>query len=767
MLKLFLAKKVFDVVKKSFDRCGEADETAAEVFLDAIGCNGLRQAKKYESATLVVKPIQREAKKQLRDKGPAYLVNLMLETSEKATEYAGEASKKHGWKRQTQPVFKKVSETCLKLNNQYYEALTCVIEAFSNLLNEDYKIISDTQRFHNNFGETFSWCPVSFPEEINATGKTGLWPYITNLFDARSISQHANNFKDTIEKNLIPLSDIHFVEGRTSQFDASSVISKFVREEFDNDINGAIEDLIAKAFSGKTEAKAMKLENGQQVPSDELKTAARQIVSHLQHNAAALADVTLDAGNNGLQPFPSNVCITVPKACEHLIELIKDEAVSQGVIPSENINQVVASDAVDEITLQRIYSAVPAFRMRWVRDSDGAYFKSRADVGLHLEQTHSPIQSMESRLNSLLHNWTYLPPVYNVSTWDVKELNDKDHKQELELIAEAGADLDAATELGIGKRILHDGTTNQYDYYISNIARDAVRSQEQNIKEAENYINALTIDDINNYAAGLNGAEPTSKEYLDYCINAMRDEGIFAPELNLTRATDSFVTPGSYPDNPDFFKEYAKNILRMRMFDWAELKRTIPVVRDLKEKTDALLAQYKLNKRRNDRLNTFKELLCSGDDNDFINYNADNLEWQIRPDANDAWEKLCDLPRNNYSEEFREYYAFEAFCDLNDAKYGAIKQRLDESKDSVNNFHKINDNVDLFNASLDAIYRCGKVDTEIEVQGSITAGVRTFRHPISNAHFCDGMTPGDTPEDTSTKQKIRKTYAFFDGIILK
>lgn len=158
-------------------------------------------------------------------------------------------------------------------------------------------------------------------------------------------------------------------------------------------------------------------------------------------------------------------------------------------------------------------------------------------------------------------------------------------------------------------------------------------------------------------------------------------------------------------------------------------------------------------------------LLCSGNDgkNDFIAY--ERWEWQIHPDAKGQWKPLCKIPAVKlYSAEFREYYAFDAFCNLSEEIYNALEKRLIDSMDDADVADIVSANVKKFMASCEKIYTNAEKGAEIYIEGSITAGKRIVEYPMANAHFCDGTTAGDIEEDTETKKEIMKVYALLAGI---
>lgn len=228
---------------------------------------------------------------------------------------------------------------------------------------------------------------------------------------------------------------------------------------------------------------------------------------------------------------------------------------------------------MDEITLQRAYCCVPAFRFTWVRASDAAYQIQKNLPGRHLEQLQRGAGEDKYSNSQLLHNWVNLPPLYNEACWTPTER--AAHEDEVEILYLARADFEKAKEYGICRPVHDHGITEYHVFKIARSANDELRKT-----DFEDYIDALT----------LTGAEPN----YEACIQELRNSSLLK-EFYLKRGADVLhLPPGTVP--PDgFYEAYAYKILRMRIRDWVDLRNTLPLVIRLKEKVDALHEQWAVN----------------------------------------------------------------------------------------------------------------------------------------------------------------------------
>lgn len=412
LLTVYVTKKIFDEVYRKFADASKADEDAAADFLDACGLNvaDLEKVWKTISRRALLSDIQKQADEEFKDYGPFYMVNLLNEAKklieDEPREYLHLAQKKLNgfgankdkWGRIIQ-CYNAVTDYFGKANNELYEVYTCAVKTLKELIEDNAKLLTDTQEYKNQFGKSFCWSPIDLTPGNQATEAVA--QYLDSIFDADSVRRSAQAFVERLCDQKDAWTQLNAPDGQLAgKFDVAGQVREFIKTELSSCINTKLEEFIVKAYSGEANAEVYEAdpETGANKYSMKTRQAAEEVFGRLNREASALASTR----DFLLEDCYSNNYLTVPDNCQYFYDAICDIAADY------HGTTVYKTSAIDKIVLCRRYAGVPAWALHWTKGAEDIYERidNATEVGLHMDQGSNGT------------NWRELPNLYPAKLWD-------------------------------------------------------------------------------------------------------------------------------------------------------------------------------------------------------------------------------------------------------------------------------------------------------------------------------------------------------------
>ena len=639
LITVYVANIVFEEVWKKFDRYREATEEAAENFLQDCLLEP-KELYKETKAKLVLERIDDQADECFQKKGPYYMINLLNKACRLivSEDYRGCAARKSGgifgkknksWER-TEGFYRMARDHMRDMNHQLFEVYTEVIDQLKQLLRENAGLLTETKKYEDTFGSSFHWSPINLTNGMEATRV--IKTYLDELIPKDEVHRKAQRFvnemcdmKDAWTK-LEPS-----IEGHSAAFDVAGCIRKFVEKEFKECVNTTMEAFLVKLYSGDPNARVPELDANEDPQGHRgVKTAAAGIVSDLQRKASALVQTSQ---HFYLKQCANHVYITVPGGCKWLPDAIADCAASNSVTGRDNI---YCSSAQNEIVLYQIYAGVPAWALNWVEQAEEKYRDAPQSCGLHIEKSRDG------------WSWDQFPDLS--FEYAATEKDRQRRKDEQKLADMAAEDLAKARDLGLLIRIPQPGVeVEQYDLFL--------------LKNPQAAVDGMMAQ------AGLDPRETYSREDL---YSRLAEKGTMRT-VPLRYANAEFNTQ-ERPAPEDLGWELTYKSLRHMMAVWSALRDGFVTLEKL---TDALKEHNTTAdrlRREEERKMVFLASLASG----ALRYNAVRKRWYACAEDEFPLGGVLEKPQE---WACKEYYAAQAFYDLDEDLYRPFAQAKQELED--------------------------------------------------------------------------------------
>ena len=444
LLTVYVAKKIFDEVFRSFSRAEEADEDRAASFLEDCDLDLKNMGKVWRtiSKKQMLSNIQAQADTEFKRHGPFYMVNLAREASQMILTapdmYLNEVDKRENWVIADKNKWKKIrlcyTEAAAyldKINIELYEVYSYAIRVLKDLIEKNAGLLTDVQEYENQFGKSFCWSPIDMTQGEQAT--KAVIEYLDEILDEKTVKKTAVKFMDELCGKKDEWTGISARPGEgIAKLDIAKEVRRFIAENLQECINTTLEQFLVKAYSGKKDAPVSVVDQstGKEICSAETKEAAGRVFTRLDHNANALASTR----GYRLSDCYSNSYLTVPDNCKWFYEAISEIAQAGSSAGSIAIYQ---SSARDRVVLCRLYTGVPAWALFWTPGAEENYEGSNGDgvksVGIHMSQGEGGI------------DWSGMPNLYPEKLWT--EAQRKSRKREGNISEEIRSDMRKAEEL--------------------------------------------------------------------------------------------------------------------------------------------------------------------------------------------------------------------------------------------------------------------------------------------------------------------------------
>ena len=412
LLTVYAFKKVFDKIYEVFRNHTQATPQMAEVYLQRCGLDFKSVDRNYKNLTpdYVASSLEKVSAEFFKQYGPYFMINLTNQAvgliKDPAQGYFAQINHKLGglWPDKNKwnyigNLYNFLINRLVEKNNTLYDVYTYVIETMKQMLEENAGILTESKEMRSRFGYSFYWTPVDTSkgdEKAKAVLK-----YLDKIIDTDRTNQLAYQFVEQMYQQQDNWTSIAPKEGQgTISFDVAQEIRGFIQTKMNDVVSKTLEDFVVKAYSGNIDAvPSVKVANDVEVPSEDAKIAATEILSRLRNSAVPLASVRNDFS---IQECYNNVYLTVPERCHWLYEAILAQASSFN-LEAEHIFQ---SSSEDSIVWSSRYAGVPAWALLWTSGAEARYESdSPSQVGLHIEQGTGG------------RNWAQLPNLYPEGLW--------------------------------------------------------------------------------------------------------------------------------------------------------------------------------------------------------------------------------------------------------------------------------------------------------------------------------------------------------------
>ncbi len=640
LLTIYVAKKIFDEVFSRFRKAELATEDRATEFLEAcgLGFGTVGNAWKTLQKKDLLKDIQAQADAEFKANGPYYMVNLTKEAAnllENAPDdYIHKArhnktkfmANQDKWNR-VESIYNAALTYIRQMNTSLYDVYTYSIEVLKQLIENNAKILTDTNEYKSTFGRTFQWSPIDLRSGDQAT--KAVTRYLDNIMSPADVKKTATKFVDMLceKKDEWTGLDTDSAHG-VMTYNVAEEIRKFIAENLKECISTTLEEFLVKAYSGKENAPVFEYDNqNNQVYSKDTAHAASQILTRLDANASPLAEIT---GINLANTY-SNVYLTVPEECKWLYQAMVDRAPGSGIDP----NYIFKSTAKDRVVLCRLYTGVPAWAFFWTKGAEEEYEKvSPNKVGLHIEQGEGG------------NNWGELPNLYPEKLWDVSDRSKREREENL------SKNVKTWMKEAKGLDLL---TPNLREKDYMNLALLA------GTYTAEELLEKAELSESQKYSL---------RELIDILVSKGYLEEEKVQYVNMVMTTPDKFTA-------EEFEEYRFNmacrIMRRLHGKWDSLQETISVVKELNERNEKRVIVKKID---NSFVDTFANALAW----ELITYDGRRGYWK---NCLDDETRMGDKLEKKIQKQCAHYYGYQSFAGLHADMLEEFKNRISELEDEA------------------------------------------------------------------------------------
>lgn len=633
LLTVYAFKKVFDLVYNEFKLNSYADKRVAVHFLKSCQLDFESVAKVARTITKneLINSLDRQCELYFKQYGPYFMVNLTKEAADlirsAPNDYMKKALRKMNdfmadklkW-RAVLDLYSYAAEYLLIQNTQLFEIYTYAIKALQELLENNGRILTDTQTLKTHFGQSFQWSPIDLTQ--GATATRAVSEYLDDIMNQqetwRLAVEFVNALYDQKEKwvNLAPQE-----QGGTLSFDAAESIRSFIMAHMNKIVNTTLESFIVKAYSGDKDAKVSEMDaEGNEIPTKETITAAKQILDKLIISSKPLAST-----GNGyvLHNAYHNLYLTIPDNCPWLFQVIEDS----GRIQKENIFK---SSARDSLVMSVVYSGVPAWALTWTPTAEENYEAGDGpkEVGLHIEQSEYG------------RNWSELPNLYPETLWTLRQRELR--SREAEISADIRKKMEKARNLGLVMR--DEANNNFYDLLVFDGG-----------KRAETIADGIELDNKKRYAAG---------EVYGLLIKA----GIGVIErIDYVRFVTTDGTIKDAEKKEEFTWDIACRIIRKNVSFMKKLDHTLEVA----EAVGQRISKHNLGVVDDSQIVLFADVLRW----ELVAYNSTKRRWFIVID--DVEQALGNPLRDNLQRMCAHYFGFMEFIKIGSDILSDLRDKVD------------------------------------------------------------------------------------------
>lgn len=641
LMTVYVANKVFVRLWDRFEKHKEADPEEALQFLADCGLSA--EQVRRSKLDNIFKEIDRVADTCFKEKGPYFMVNLLLgavdalhedgsykKYAQKKSVSALTAKTRNEWERAVER-YDRIEKKFLEMNNSLYDVYTFVLDEMKDLFRDNARLLTDTKEYKNLFQSSFCWSPIDLSAGEAADNAVLL--YLDTLLSEEEIEEKAKKFVNLLCSKKDEWTQLDPPKEKSAAaFAAARLIRGFIQEEFKVIVDDTMESFLVKLYSGDPNARVPELDK-KQAPESHIpvEKAAEELVDNLSKRAHPLVQT---CNHFSLDACSKNLYMTVPDGCRWL---------DQEIISHANNCRVYQSSAQDEVVFYRLYVGVPAWALSWVAEAERTYDRSPNAVGLHIEK------GVKS------HDWVRFPNLTNDRFWGNayrKEL----HSREIELYDSARTDLETARGLDLVQRISNESGPDEFEVYTLCSGRQD-----------------MSAEGLYQLAAPAGDRQYVFTELLQSLVQ----QGILEPHT--LKYVNEVTTTTETPVPEDLCWDLACRALRRMLALWDNVKETIAVAEQLRtlleEHNRKVLNRHRIIERRQ----VFLNCLAGG----LIQYNELRARWEdlSRTDRQILGEPLV----GKLKQECKEYYAAQAFYALEDKRYQwlceALKKRNENATD--------------------------------------------------------------------------------------
>lgn len=636
LLTVYVTKKIFDEVFRHFSRAEEADEENAAAFLEACGLELKKLERSYKTLSIknMIEDIQKQADLEFEAYGPYYMVNLTGEAAELISQapkdYLHKArdkqnallSDKEKWKR-ISSLYEKASSYLGEINNKLYEIYSYVIEVLKELIENNAKLLTDTQEYRSQFGKTFYWSPVDLTPGDRAT--TAVAEYLDEIMDEEAVQATARKFmEDLKEKKKQWTGWDGSQEQDFVKLNISKEVRDFVAGNLTKCVNTTLEEFLVKAYSGKKDAPVSETDTdtGREVCSRETREAAESVLKRLANGASALASTQ----GFSLADCYSHVYLTLPENCRWLNQAISSIAHDYKI----NSNHIYKSSALDRIVFCKLYAGVPAWSLYWTASAEEIYEGPNGEgpgtIGLHMDQGKNGT------------DWAELPNLYPEKLWSASHR--RVCMRESRIIDKICSNMERAKELFILTK-----DENDPKYYNVALIKKTDTAQEL-------------------YAAA--DLDARKKYGLEEVIQILVSKGCLESfKINYINMVMENADDLNENQLEEYYFSLACRTIRRFHGKFKLLDRTVPVIEELKKMNDSRVVLD------TELLTSFIGSLKWG----FLVFDGRRKYWkstvgdemQVGKRLGDKFEQIC-----------AHYYGFQAFSAMDGEKLEEIRKEIEK-----------------------------------------------------------------------------------------
>ncbi|MCL1913543.1 MAG: tubulin-like doman-containing protein [Eubacteriaceae bacterium] len=659
LLALYAAKKVFDQMYSMYIKGANADKDAALDTLGELGLNnagvllerisnkvhvGIFADSAQVSAAIydAEEGLRNEVEKAFNDKmddifkksGPYYLANLSLEIGDilnaRSTRPADAKGRKGLMQEAIGRIFKSLAVLALDINRTTWEVYTAVIDELKKVFDETETVFTQTVLSNVDGTKRYHWTPIGSKE--NAGLK-----WIDSIMDEAAINQLVGNFK----QGLLDNKNLWARLSRDREFNASAFVRDFIQSKFDMILKLNLGDFVAKCYSGKANAVAS---TDGTTPSDDLRTAAKQIATNLYDFGDILAQIRNPAL---FSQAPKKYVLILPESTSLLNGLIEQQL--RTLVPNLDVYHSLHSQS---FTLFSSHFSFPLEQYTWVADGERAYARFAGDdvIGRHLYEASINWRSLPNLINQ--DNWSQIEPGYVFA-------------EERTLAAYMAQMLETARRFGLVtpysnlysqyQLLLLDDKENR-NLATANVAFIIKENKVERENEAENIYKVE--------ANRLFGLLDSSAVYDISQLESALPEGTF--RVANTRPHSMPMQDGMSPRN-NFEWIYTGKFLRKMYNTCISLERTLGVMaqlRKLVEENNSKLGSDDVRKEaeliKKGRIQVFANYYGAG----LVDYNTEEKSWLYIDYSGNENELLSELELFPWQRPYHYYYMMKKYMEM-------------------------------------------------------------------------------------------------------
>lgn len=433
LIKTYVAKLVLDKMMMLFGQCGNVTRQDAESFFKQVYIPGATVPQQNRRIDEGISAHFRYA--QGSKYGPYYMINLLTE----AANVAEQESRKMFVGKAKEAQLHSMAAYFRNQNKRYFSIYTRVMDTLGEVLTRDYNLICRGEHTTQASGDQlYTFRPISLASGDNAD--VVIRKYLDKLITPNHVYPMIAALLNTIIENKDAWSDLVNAQGNPGDFDAGSQLRKFWNTEITKIVDSTVENLLIKVYANDPDAK---YDPDDAASVAALKTAAKTIYNMMfgkAGKAKPTAELDLVTGLTE-DDFNGQSMMLVPEQAPHLKQELENLAKMNG-----NKTKVYSSGAIDRISCYVMYTAIPAFKFKWVQRAEKDYEDKISTVGLHMSETTGGNQ------------WRDFPNLLPKSTWEGLSIGKYSNPREAVLAERAEKLFQEANRLNLTKSVPLVGT---------------------------------------------------------------------------------------------------------------------------------------------------------------------------------------------------------------------------------------------------------------------------------------------------------------------